>query len=99
MMAYEMKDNSGSLFRNDRKETDTQPEYKGSTLIDGTDFWLDAWINESSTGVKYMSLRFKPKEVRNPTGAQGAPIAQQPADLDDDVPFISDDASLEWRVG
>jgi len=36
-MAYEQKPNTGSLFKNDRKEADTHPDYKGSALIDEHD--------------------------------------------------------------
>ena len=40
-MAFEQKPNTGSLFKNDRKESDTHPDYKGSALIDGLgDCWL-----------------------------------------------------------
>jgi uncharacterized protein (DUF736 family) len=63
-MAYEPKDMTGSLFKNDRKERDTHPDYKGSALINGVDHWLDAWINEDRNGNKYMSLKLKPKEAR-----------------------------------
>jgi hypothetical protein len=41
-MAYEQKDNSGSLFRNDKRETDSQPHAKGSALIEGVEFWVSA---------------------------------------------------------
>jgi uncharacterized protein (DUF736 family) len=81
-MAYEQKDMSGSLFKNDRKETDTHPDYKGSALINGVDHWLDAWVNTAKDGSKYMSLKLKPKERRE----EAAPTLA-PADLDDDVPF------------
>lgn len=87
-MAYEQKDMSGSLFKNDRKETDSQPDYKGSALLNGVDHWLDAWINESANGTKYMSLKFKPKDAQQSNAPRQRP---QPAafdtDLDDDVPF------------
>ena len=91
-MAYETKPNTGSLFRNDKKEADTHPDYKGSGLINGVDHWLDAWINTSTAGVKYMSLKFKPKDAQR--SSPGADVTygsgnRQPAasDLDDDVPF------------
>ena len=86
-MAYEVKPNTGSLFRNDKKEADTHPDYKGSGLINGVDHWLDAWINTSTAGVKYMSLKFKPKD------AQGGIVISNrsgPPAFDDDldsVPF------------
>jgi hypothetical protein len=91
-MAYEQKDNTGSLFKNDRKEKDTHPDYKGSALINGVDHWLDAWINEDRNGNKYMSLKLKPKDAaRNGFGAtppKGTDIEpMSAADLDDDVPF------------
>ena len=64
-MAYEQKPNTGSLFKNDRKEQDSHPDYKGTALIDGLgECWLDAWLNTSANGTKYMSLKIKPKEAR-----------------------------------
>lgn len=100
-MAYEQRDNTGSLFKNDRKETDSHPDYKGSALIGGVDHWLDAWINTAKDGSKYMSLKMKPKEARQGDGSQGAPTPRGRFDdeLDDSVPFASCDPSLEHRVG
>jgi uncharacterized protein (DUF736 family) len=74
---------TGSLFRNDRKESDTHPDYKGSALINGVDHWLDAWINTAKDGSKYMSLKMKPKEAQG--GSRPQPTHD--TDLDDDVPF------------
>ncbi len=86
-MAYEQKPNSGSLFRNDKKETDAHPDYTGSGLVDGMgDVWLSAWINTAKDGSKYMSLKFKPKETRGePKRGYDLPAA----DLgdDSDIPF------------
>jgi uncharacterized protein (DUF736 family) len=96
-MAYEMKPNTGSLFKNDKKETDSHPDYKGSALIDGLgECWLDAWINTANNGSKYMSVKIKPKEARQQQGyvgsyngdpATNASGGMSQADLDDDVPF------------
>jgi uncharacterized protein (DUF736 family) len=87
-MAYEVRPNTGSLFKNDKKETDSHPDYKGSGLIEGVgEVWLDAWINTSNNGTKYMSLKFKRKDAAQ-TGSYARQEPQRsPADLDDDVPF------------
>ncbi len=85
-MAYEMKDGTGSLFKNERKETDTHPDYKGSAKLNGVDHWLDAWINTANDGSKYMSLKIKPKEAR---GEPRQGYSMPAADLDDldGIPF------------
>jgi hypothetical protein len=98
MMAYEARDNTGSLFKNDRKESDTHPDYKGSALLNGVDHWLDAWINTDRNGNKYMSLKFKPKEARQNGDAPRQPVAAPYNDLEDDIPFASCDPALERRV-
>ncbi len=106
-MAYEVRPNTGSLFRNDKKETDTHPNAKGSALIDGVEYWVDAWTNEARDGSKYQSLKFKPKEARTggSDGGNGGGQASRPqpaafdSDLDDDIPFATADIRFEGRVG
>lgn len=56
------RDNSGALFKNERKGTENQPGYTGSCMIDGKDFWISAWVQEGAKG-KFFSLAFKPKEA------------------------------------
>lgn len=84
-MAYEPKPNTGSLFRNDKAESDTHPSHKGTALIDGVDYWIDAWVNETSEGKKYFKIKFKPKEEKPKQAAAPKPATQ--ADPDDDIPF------------
>ena len=57
----EKRDNSGALFKNDRKTTDNHPDYNGSALIGGVDMWISAWIKKGN-GKTFMSLAFKPKD-------------------------------------
>lgn len=58
-MAFEQKDNSGALFRNDRRERETQPEFTGKGLIDGVEHYISAWVKEGKGG-KFFSLAFTP---------------------------------------
>lgn len=87
-MAYEMKDMSGSLFKNDRREKDTHPNAKGTALIEGVEYWVDAWTNEARDGSKYQSLKFKRKDAAQ-TGSYAKQEPQRdPFDDDSDsVPF------------
>jgi hypothetical protein len=62
-MAFTQTDkiNKGALFKNDRKTEPNHAEYKGAINVGGVEYWLDAWINTSKSGTKYMSLKVKPK--------------------------------------
>lgn len=62
-MAYEPKPNTGSLFVNDRKETDNHPDRQGTALIDGKEYYVNGWIKQGSKG-QWLSMSFKPKEAR-----------------------------------
>ena len=86
-MAYEQRDNSGSLFKNDKKESDNHPDYNGSAMVNGTEMWMSAWLKTSSNGKKFMSFSFKPKDQQaaKPV-AKSAPKQAEP-DFDDDMPF------------
>ena len=89
-MEYQQKDNSGALFKNDKKESDSHPDYKGSAMIDGTEYWFSAWINESKTGTKYMKTSFSLKEQVHNNGVQQVQAAvggMSLAQLEDDIPF------------
>ena len=81
-MAYEMRDNSGSLFKNDKREKDSHPHAKGTALIDGVEYWVSAWTKEGAKG-RFQSLSFQRKEQQEP--------ARQPARRDRDDPRTSYD--------
>ena len=76
-------DNSGALFRNDRKEKETQPDYTGECRIEGVEYRLSAWLNESKNGKKYMGLKLTAKDDM----PQQKSPQEKPADFDDDLPF------------
>jgi uncharacterized protein (DUF736 family) len=88
-MAYEQRDNSGSLFKNDKKEKETHPDYKGSCMVGGVEMWMSAWVKTGANGTKFMSFSFQPKDQQQAPARQ-APARQAPQaepDFVDDLPF------------
>lgn len=81
--------NRGALFKNDRKESDNHPDYKGKINIEGVDYWLSAWIKTDKNGAKYMSLSPQRKDQgqqqQKPQQQQRAPAGA--GSFDDDIPF------------
>jgi hypothetical protein len=64
-MAYD-NTNSGILALNDKQGNDSRPDYRGSINVDGTEYWLSAWVKRGRDGTKlagqkYMSLSVQPK--------------------------------------
>lgn len=70
--------NSGALFKNNEKETDKHPDYRGQLNVDGTDFWISGWLKTSKKGLKFLSLAVKPKDE-----SKGKPKP----DFDDEIGF------------
>lgn len=64
-MAYQPKEGSFSLFKNDRKTTDSHPDYTGSILIDGKEYWISGWKKEGKRGVFISGQKGKLKEQSN----------------------------------
>lgn len=81
-----MKDNTFTLFDNDKKGNDKAPDYKGKGLIDGEEVKIAVWKRTGKTGVEYLSgvieKNEKPAEVSTTTETQPEPEA-----VNDDIPF------------
>ena len=78
------KDNSGVLFKNDKKETGNHPDYKGNITVGGKDYWLSAWIKEGKSG-KFMGLAVSPKEEYKAKPSERSKTTG--FDSDDSMPF------------
>ena len=74
---------TGALFKNDKKESDKHPDYRGSITIDGVEYWQSAWLKKSKSGVTFISQSFKRKDE-----ATSKPQAKAEPALD---PFATDE--------
>lgn len=83
MSGYTPKDNSGSLFVNDKKERDSQPDRRGSARIDGVDYWVSGWVKKKDDGTPWMSLSYQRKDADTSTFKPQA----KKQDLDDEILF------------
>lgn len=91
-MAYEQKPNTGSLFKNDKANSENSPQATGSALIDGVDYFVDAWTNVDKNGNRYQSLKFKRKDKQRQAEPRQQSYAEQSGgtarELDDpEIPF------------
>lgn len=78
----ETKNNSGAIFKNDKRTTESHPHYKGKCVINGEELDVALWLKESKSGLKYFSASFTP-----PYRKDEAPIPAPTNEADDDLPF------------
>ncbi len=70
-MAFEHRPGSLSLFKNDRKNSDSHPDYAGDGMdLAGNPVWVNAWIKEGAKG-KFFSISLKAKEPARDTQRGG----------------------------
>jgi len=81
-----IKNNSGFLFKNDRKQQEKQPDYTGTLNIEGKDFWLSGWIKEGKNG-KFLGLAFSPKDPQAPPKTNTFERPKATNFDDEDLPF------------
>lgn len=94
--------NRGSIWRNERKETDGHPDFTGSLNVDGKDYWVSAWKRKEGASDRAPALSFtvKPKDgqpmersrsnaAKDDTRTVHARsrVPQSAPSFDDDVPF------------
>ena len=99
MSNYQQRDNSGALFKNEEKRSENGPDYSGSCVIDGADYFFDAWLKTADSGRRWMSFSFKRKDKQSATqparpapkthgDRPGGPKNRMTRDeFDDSIPF------------
>ncbi len=89
-MADYDRTNRGSIWKNDRKESDNHPDFTGSfTDANGVEYWVSAWKRKEDAAPKAPALTFtlKPKENK-PVLRRPDPISSGPINgMNDDIPF------------
>lgn len=56
--------NRGAIWKNQKKERDTHPDFTGELDVDGRKYWVSAWKRREDASPKAPALSFsiKPKE-------------------------------------
>lgn len=87
----ERPDNTLTLFKNDDRRNERDPVYKGQGTIDGREYWVSGWVNESrKDGRKYLSVKVKPKQETRRDNYERRDARREQAPLDDfdsEIPF------------
>ena len=82
-MAFEKRDNSGAIFKNNKKKTENSPPLTGNAMIGGVEYWVSAWSKTDKNGEKWISFTVTAK---NPTSKQRQ--SEPAVDIDSDsIPF------------
>jgi len=90
--------NRGSIWKNDRKETDNHPDFTGSLNVGGVEYWVSAWKRKDGAAAKAPALSFtvKPKDERGAASSdqrttvpqrRTVPAGNSRDDMNDDIPF------------
>lgn len=97
--------NRGAIWKNDNKQKESQPDFKGSININGVEYWLSGWRRKADAHPKApaLSLSVQPKEQAHQQGIgeaqKAAAPAQAPAsDFEDDIPFANPYKGGEYLI-
>ena len=80
--------NRGSIWKNDKKETERHPDFTGTLNVEGTEYWVSAWKRKPDASVKAPALSFsiKAKEGLANLAKLKTPPVNEP-EFDDNLPF------------
>jgi hypothetical protein len=88
---YRHKDGKGSLFKNQYKKLDTHADLNGKAVIEGKEYYVNAWKSETTSGDFKLNLTINPvktkEEMHQYTGAGSPEPLSAGKDHDDIIPF------------
>ena len=84
---FQPRNNSGAIFRNDRKEKPTHADMNGECVIEGREYYISGWTRESKNGRKYLSLAFKAKPKKTTAGLPPQRAPGEDDDKGEDMPW------------
>lgn len=80
-MAYEKREGSGVIFKNDKKGNEKAPDYSGTAFFNGKDVKVALWVKEGAKG-KFFSMKIE----ESAAPAENAKAAEKEDDSDS-LPF------------
>lgn len=89
MSKFELNNGSGFIFKNDRKQSENHPDYRGTIKTpEGDEFDISLWVKSNSKG-SYFSVAVNPPYVPEEKEQQAPPKSAPKADYkkNDDLPF------------
>lgn len=96
-MANHDNTNRGSIWKNQKKEKDTHPDFTGSLNVEGVEYWVSAWKRKEGASEKAPALSFSVKlkdeqpnsEARQPSKNEAGNKSSKAGfdDFEDNIPF------------
>jgi len=81
--------NRGAIWKNERKETETHPDFTGSLNVAGVDYWVSAWKRkpDAKEGSPALSFSVKPKDIQSGNDSSQSGFGADRFEDDSEIPF------------
>lgn len=87
---FELNENQVMIFKNERKQKETHPEYQGKIMVNGEIRDIKLWVRTGPSGKKFFSGVHEPEWKPREEAAPPPPPAPAPEPMDttdDELPF------------
>lgn len=89
MSNYEQKPGTGAIFKNDYKQQDNHPDYRGKGKdLQGNEIEISMWVKKTKDGKSYFSFQMQePYDKGAAPKKESIPKSSEFDDGVDDLPF------------